>query len=275
MGAGSSNLNIDALRGWVEDLRRCAGWLPAIGEATPTKTLEALLASFEELRVAEEELRQQNEELIAARDALDEEYRRSRPSCCGCSRTASSSAWAIRVDVRVIAATNRDLEIDVGSGQFRKDLYYRLQVFPITVPPLRDHREDIPLLVRFFVEKFARKSGKTIDTVPTEAMEALQRYPWPGNVRELQNVIERAVINTRGTGLRLMDTLGSPRVLFSKPPYPDACRVGSRVYRAGPRGDPLENRGPRRGRNGPGPASQYPAQTHAKAWDSTVPRILR
>jgi chemotaxis protein methyltransferase CheR len=123
------------------------------------------------------------------------------------------SSQTIRVDVRVIAATNRDLEQDLGSGRFRKDFYYRLQVFPITVPPLRDHREDIPLLVRFFVERFARKSGKAIDTVPAEAMEALQRYPWPGNVRELQNVIERAVINTRGSGLRLMDTLGAPAVL--------------------------------------------------------------
>ena len=86
----------------------------------------------------------------------------------------------------------------------------KLQIFPITVPPLRDRREDIPLLVRFFVERFARKSGKAIHTVPAEAMEALQRYPWPGNVRELQNVIERAVINTRGSGLRLMDTLAVP-----------------------------------------------------------------
>jgi chemotaxis protein methyltransferase CheR len=107
--------------------------------------------------------------------------------------------------------TNRDLEEGVGSGRFRKDLYYRLQIFPITVPPLRERREDIPLLVRFFVERFARKSGKAIDAVPTEAMEALQRYPWPGNVRELKNVIERAVINTRGSNLRLMDTLAAPR----------------------------------------------------------------
>jgi transcriptional regulator with GAF, ATPase, and Fis domain len=123
------------------------------------------------------------------------------------------SSQTISVDVRVIAATNRDLEQDVHGGRFRKDLYYRLQVFPITVPPLRDRREDIPLLVRFFVERFARKSGKAIDTVPAEAMEVLQRYPWPGNVRELQNVIERAVINTRGPGLRLMDTLAEPRIL--------------------------------------------------------------
>ena len=130
------------------------------------------------------------------------------------------SSQTISVDVRVIAATNRDLEEDLGSGRFRKDLYYRLQVFPITVPPLRDRREDIPLLVRFFVERFARKSGKAIDTVPAEAMEALQRYPWPGNVRELQNVIERAVINTRGPGLRLMDTLAVPGVSGLGSPRP-------------------------------------------------------
>ena len=121
------------------------------------------------------------------------------------------SSQTIQADVRIIAATNRDLEQDLGSGRFRKDLYYRLQVFPITVPPLRDRREDIPLLVRYFTKRFARKSGKTIDTVPAEAMEALQRYPWPGNVREFKNVIERAVINTRGSGLRLMDTLAAPR----------------------------------------------------------------
>jgi chemotaxis protein methyltransferase CheR len=120
------------------------------------------------------------------------------------------SSRTLSVDVRVIAATNRDLEQDLGSGRFRKDLYYRLQVFPITVPPLGDRREDIPLLVRFFIERFARKSGKVIDTVPAEALEALQDYPWPGNIRELKNVIERAVINTRGSTLRLMDTLGAP-----------------------------------------------------------------
>jgi transcriptional regulator with GAF, ATPase, and Fis domain len=122
------------------------------------------------------------------------------------------SSQTMSVDVRIIAATNRDLEQDLGSGRFRKDLYYRLQVFPITVPPLRDRREDIPLLVGAFVERFARKSGKAIDTVPTEALEALQHYPWPGNVRELKNVIERAVINTRGPRLRLMDTLAVPGV---------------------------------------------------------------
>lgn len=122
------------------------------------------------------------------------------------------SSRTIPVNVRVIVATNRELEEEIRSGRFRKDLYYRLQVFPITVPPLRERREDIPLLVGAFVEKLAHKSGKSINTVPTGAMEALQRYPWPGNVRELQNVIERAVINTQGPRLRLMDTLGVPGV---------------------------------------------------------------
>ena len=120
------------------------------------------------------------------------------------------SSRTIPVDVRVIAATNRDLEEDVRHGRFRADLYYRLQVFPITVPPLRDRREDIPLLVRAFVERFAQKSRKAIHTIPASAMEALQHYVWPGNVRELKNVIERGVINTRGSHLRLMDTL-APR----------------------------------------------------------------
>ena len=128
------------------------------------------------------------------------------------------SSRTISVDVRIIAATNRDLEEDVRNGRFRKDLYYRLQVYPITVPPLRDRREDIPLLVRSCVQRFARKSGKAIHTVPAGAMEALQRYPWPGNVRELENVIERAVINTRGPGLCLMDTLWAPGVLGLKSP---------------------------------------------------------
>lgn len=121
------------------------------------------------------------------------------------------SSRTFRVDVRVIAATNRDLEDDVRRSRFRQDLYYRLAVFPITVPALRDRRDDIPLLVRFFIERFAQKVGKAIPTVPSEVMETLQRYSWPGNIRELQNVIQRAVINTQGPSLRLMDTLKAPK----------------------------------------------------------------
>jgi DNA-binding NtrC family response regulator len=99
-----------------------------------------------------------------------------------------------RVDVRVVAATHRDLEEMILEKQFRSDLYYRLNVFPIPIPPLRERPEDIPLLVRHFVEQFARRMNKTIDAISSETMEALTRYPWPGNIRELQNVIERSVV---------------------------------------------------------------------------------
>lgn len=107
----------------------------------------------------------------------------------------------IRVDVRVIAATNRDLGKMVEAKEFRSDLYYRLNVFPITVPPLRDRVDDIPLLVRHFAQKFAQRMKKRIETIPSEIMKALQNYPWPGNVRELENLVERAVILTQGTDL--------------------------------------------------------------------------
>jgi formate hydrogenlyase transcriptional activator len=108
-----------------------------------------------------------------------------------------------RVDVRLVAATNRELGQMVDAGQFRADLYYRLNVFPITVPPLRQRPEDIPLLVRHFVRHYAQRMRRRIDTIPAEALEALTHYAWPGNVRELQNVIERAVILSPGPALRL------------------------------------------------------------------------
>jgi PAS domain S-box-containing protein len=101
---------------------------------------------------------------------------------------------SIRTDVRLIAATNRDLQAAIGAGTFRSDLFYRLNVFPIEVPPLRERREDIPVLVAYFIDRFARKSGKTIRNVNKTTMELLQSYSWPGNIRELQNVIERSVI---------------------------------------------------------------------------------
>jgi len=100
----------------------------------------------------------------------------------------------IHVDVRVIAATNRDLNAAVANGTFRQDLFYRLNVFPLEMPPLRERREDIPVLVEYFIDRFARKAGKTIRRVNKRTLDALQSYPWPGNVRELQNVIERSVI---------------------------------------------------------------------------------
>jgi len=108
-----------------------------------------------------------------------------------------------KVNVRLVAATNRDLEKMIEERQFRGDLYYRLNVFPIQIPPLRERQEDIPLLVRYFAEKFARQMQKPIDSIPTETMGKLRRWRWPGNVRELENLIERAVILTTGTALQV------------------------------------------------------------------------
>jgi formate hydrogenlyase transcriptional activator len=108
-----------------------------------------------------------------------------------------------RVDVRVVAATNGDLAKLVAERAFRSDLYYRLNVFPIQVPALRERREDIPLLVRYFVQKFSRRQNKVVQYVPADAMDALVNYAWPGNVRELENLIERAVLLSPGKELRV------------------------------------------------------------------------
>ena len=109
----------------------------------------------------------------------------------------------IRTDARLVAATNRDLKAMVEEGKFRADLYYRLHVFPLHVPPLRERREDIPLLTRYFVQKHAQRMGRNIDTIPTSVLEALTNYDWPGNIRELQNVLERSVILTNGSVLQV------------------------------------------------------------------------
>jgi formate hydrogenlyase transcriptional activator len=117
----------------------------------------------------------------------------------------------LRVNVRLVAATNRDLAQMVAARQFRSDLYYRLNVFPLTLPPLRERREDIPLLVRYFVQQHSRRLKRTIESIPTEAMDALTRYPWPGNVRELENFIERSVLLSPGPVLRVAtDAFGPP-----------------------------------------------------------------
>jgi len=114
----------------------------------------------------------------------------------GSSRTLTS-------DARLIAATNRDLNAMVEERTFRADLFYRLNVFPVQVPPLRERQDDIPLLVRHFVQQFSRRMGKVVDTIPSETMSALVRYHWPGNIRELQNLVERAVILSNGPVLRV------------------------------------------------------------------------
>jgi formate hydrogenlyase transcriptional activator len=113
------------------------------------------------------------------------------------------STRTLRTDARLIAATNRDLRQMVEQQKFREDLFYRLNVFPIYVPALRERSEDIPLLVNHFVKRFARRMNRTIETIPAETVAALTRYPWPGNIRELQNVIERAVILSHGPVLQI------------------------------------------------------------------------
>jgi formate hydrogenlyase transcriptional activator len=113
------------------------------------------------------------------------------------------SARTLHVDIRLVAATSRNLAHMVEQHEFRSDLYYRLNVFPIAVPPLRDRREDISLLAWHFVEKYSQAMNKCIDQIPAETIQALTRYHWPGNVRELQNVIERAVILTQGSTLHI------------------------------------------------------------------------
>jgi formate hydrogenlyase transcriptional activator len=113
------------------------------------------------------------------------------------------STHTIRVDVRLVAATNRDLARMVADGKFRSDLFYRLNVFPVLLPSLRDRRDDIPMLTRHFTQHFARRMGRRIETIPTAVMDALIQYHWPGNIRELQNVIERAVILSHGQALQI------------------------------------------------------------------------
>jgi formate hydrogenlyase transcriptional activator len=135
------------------------------------------------------------------------------------------SPRTIKTDVRIIAATNRNLGEEVRNGKFREDLYYRLNVFPITMPPLRQRTEDIPLLVNHFVAKFNIKIGKKIETVSKDTLNALQEYHWPGNVRELESVIERAVIISQGNALQVLDRFDSIR----KPEEPTGSDVKALV----------------------------------------------
>jgi len=133
----------------------------------------------------------------------------------------------IRSDVRIIAATNRPLEDLVEAGEFRADLYYRLNVFPIDLPPLRERPEDIPLLVDHFVKRHAQALGRRIEYIPSEAMERLVRHPWPGNVRELQHVVQRAVILSHGPSLQLppLDArVRAPRAATNVERFDDAVR---------------------------------------------------
>jgi formate hydrogenlyase transcriptional activator len=137
------------------------------------------------------------------------------------------STRTIRTDARLIAATNRDLKTMVEEQRFRSDLYYRLNVFPIRVPSLRQRKEDIPLLVRHFVKEFSRRNQRVIDTIPSEIMQALVRYQWPGNIRELQNVIERAVIISRGPVLNVVLIDLTPDVASTPAPAVTSAKSAS------------------------------------------------
>jgi len=142
------------------------------------------------------------------------------------------SSRTVHVDVRIIAATNRDLEEAVQAGRFRSDLFYRLNVFPIQMPPLRDRRSDIPQLVMFFLSRFAKKLGKTIEAVPQGVMDLLTTYTWPGNIRELQNLIERAVVLSQGPVLRLDRALLPTITLDTGATAPEG--VGGVALKSGP-----------------------------------------
>jgi formate hydrogenlyase transcriptional activator len=133
----------------------------------------------------------------------------------------------VRIDVRVIAATNRDLEDAVRSGRFRSDLFYRLNVFPLTVPPLRERRSDIPQLATFFLTRFARRFGRPVERVSEDAMARLLAYPWPGNIRELQNVIERAVVLSQSSTLELDRDLLPVARLDTPPAAPTGAALPS------------------------------------------------
>ena len=141
------------------------------------------------------------------------------------------SATTRRIDVRVISATHRDLDAMAKDGRFRLDLYYRLSVFPIRLPPLRERREDIPLLTWFFIHQRQRAIHRQITSVPDEVMNALQRYAWPGNVRELQNVVERALIRSRDNVLRLDDVLtGAASPAAGPEPDDDSIEAVERAH---------------------------------------------
>ena len=136
------------------------------------------------------------------------------------------SPRTIKIDVRIIASSSRDLEQEVRGGRFREDLFSRLKVFPITMTPLRQRKEDIPLLVHHLVAKYNRKTGRSIGTVSNDTLDSFRAYSWPGNVRELESVIERAVIISRGTGLQVLDRFDTPSRLGPALPEDTICPAG-------------------------------------------------
>ena len=153
------------------------------------------------------------------------------------------SARTTRVNVRVVAATNRDLMQMIEAREFRADLYYRLSVFPVSLPPLRDRPEDIPVLARFFMTKYAARLNKTLDSIPSSTMEAMLAYDWPGNIRELQNFVERGVILSRGLGISAALHSAAPRNPRDSEKQENARRRHARTYSAGSRPNQMGARG--------------------------------
>ena len=180
-------------------------------------------------------------------------------------RTAGIRADDAGSDVRVIAASNRDLEEEVRVGKFRRDLFFRLSVFPVTVPPLRERRRDIRLLALHFVERLARRESKRIDEVPEAVLDALERHHWPGNVRELENVLERAVITSRPGTLRL-DGTATLSVRRARQRSDDRRRAVASASSAVARW--VAGRGPYGSSGRPGAAPEHVAQPNGQAWPS-------
>ena len=194
-----------------------------------------------------------------------------RPSCCGFVQEQEfervGGNRTIQVDVRIVAATNRDLKAMVEENKFRADLYYRLAVFPLNVPPLRERREDIPVLTRYFVQKHARRMGRNIESIPTYALEALTNYDWPGNIRELQNVIERSVVLSDGPELHValpeLDGKSAPVALHVRASNVTE-HIRARAHTAGVEGNQGNGRGSERGSRPARAEADDPAITHAE-----------
>ena len=185
-----------------------------------------------------------------------------------------------RVDVRLIAATNRDLEVEIESGRFRKDLYYRLAVVPIALPPLRERRSDIPTLVRHFIDKYNRRLNKSIEGMTDEALAEVQAYAWPGNIRELENVIERTLLFADGPLHRRGRSAAAPAFRNARsphsPPGPPLCpdrpaRPGSRTSSAAGRRSWRRGSSPARWRR-PGATSPAPPSSYRSAASRCRPR---
>jgi transcriptional regulator with GAF, ATPase, and Fis domain len=167
----------------------------------------------------------------------------------------------INIDVRVIAATNRDLMVAVADGEFRSDLFYRLNVFPIDLPPLRERREDIPLLVEYFIDRFATKAGKEFRQINKRTLDVLQSYSWPGNIRELQNVVERAVIICDSETFSVDESWLSRETLHTESPSQPLFKISAAQEKATIEAALAETKGRVAGRRGAAVKLGIPAST--------------